>query len=45
MSSSGKSIWIDLQFSSKCFKDDVPGIGKINGERFNNQARLICDSV
>src|SRR5437764_560306 len=25
-------------FSSKCFKDDVPGIGNITGDRCNNQA-------
>jgi hypothetical protein len=32
---------MDWLFSSKCFKEEVPGIGKINGDFFSNHAKLI----
>ena len=44
ISSSVRLISADFGFSSKWFKEEVPGIGKIHGERCNSQAIFIWDS-
>ena len=44
ISSSLRSISAAFIFSSKCFKDEVPGIGKSHGDLCNNHAILICAS-
>ena len=44
-SSGGSWSFAEAMFSSRCARDDVPGIGSITGERWSNQASASCTTL